>query len=106
MLNHRMKRLDLMRALGNDEVMSKTYPGQDDYAKELGIPVDDSVTGADMVEAYKMDDWDTIIEHGESDVLEMMKVFVQRTQPAMEEFFDHYDELPDKPPQYAPEVEY
>jgi uncharacterized protein YprB with RNaseH-like and TPR domain len=106
MVNHRWKRLDLMDALGNDEVMSKAYPGQDDYAKRLGIPVDDSVTGADMVNAFKVDDWDTIAEHGRTDVVEMMKVFVERKQDAMDYLYYLNEDLPEKAPVYSKGANY
>lgn len=106
LVNHNLKRLDMMRALGNDEVLSTGYPKQDEYAKELGIDVDDEITGADMADAFKVDDWDKISRHGESDVIEMMKVFVEKKEACMEEFYNHYSDIDGEPPKFTNEVEY
>jgi len=103
---HGMKRLDMMRALGNDEVSGSMYPGQDDYAKALGIDVAEELTGADMPDAFKAGDWSKIEQHCEEDMVEMMKVFVERRGPCMEELYNHYDDITGRPPRFDREVEY
>lgn len=105
-VNHLLKRLDMMQALGDDDVMGKLYPGQDEYAKSLDIPVDDSVTGADMVSAFKVGDWDTIAEHGRTDVVEMMKVFVERKKDLMDYFYRQNGESPQNAPVYSRKIDY
>jgi uncharacterized protein YprB with RNaseH-like and TPR domain len=105
-LNHEAKRLDMMRALGNDEVMSTGYPGQDDYAEELGIPVNDELTGEDMPKAFERDDWDKIAQHVEDDVEEMMKVFNKKKEDCWEQLYYHYDDITENPPKFTEEVEY
>jgi len=104
--NNTLKRLDMMRALGNDEVMEKMYPGQDDYAKELGIEVNEELTGKDMPKAYRAEDWGKIQQHAEDDVREMMKTFVEKKGDCYEELYWHYDDIKGQPPKFNEKVEF
>jgi hypothetical protein len=59
-----------------------------------------------MVNAFKVDDWDTIAEHGRTDVVEMMKVFVERKQDAMDYLYYLNEDLPEKAPVYSKGANY
>jgi uncharacterized protein YprB with RNaseH-like and TPR domain len=100
-VNNSLHRLDMMRPLGDDDVMSKRYPSQDDYAEALGIEVYDELDGSDMPKAYERGEWHKIKQHVEADVDVMMKVFFMKAEACYEELYHHYDGISGSPPKFT-----
>lgn len=105
-INNSLKRLDMMRPLGNDDVMAKNYPSQDDYAEALGIEVYDELDGSDMPKAFERNQWEKIDQHVRADVDVMMSIFAMRKAQCMEEFYNHYDDVDGEPPKFIEEADF
>lgn len=106
LVNNNLKRLDMMRPLGSDEVMDKTHPKQDEYAEALGIEVHDELDGSDMPKAFERDQWDKIDQHVRADVDVMSDIFVERRRACYEELYNHYDDIDGEYPKFFQEAEY
>ena len=89
--NHRLKRLDMMRALGKHWGKVDRYPSEDDCLEAANIESTDPYDGSDMPEAFSERDWDMISEHVEKDTREMIKLFCDVPEMCMSEFYSHYD---------------
>lgn len=89
--NHKLRRIDMMRVCGKSDRTPKYYNKEDDVVEMLGIETDDTLTGADMPEAFEAGDFDAIHEHVESDTVTLAKLFYEFREEALGEFYDHYD---------------
>lgn len=104
LFNQTLKRLDMMRALGKHYDGCTRYPSEDDCLEAVGIESEDKYDGSDMPQAFADKNWGIIRDHVESDVEEMMRLFVELQEECLTEFYDHYDI--DSDPNSAEEVEY
>jgi uncharacterized protein YprB with RNaseH-like and TPR domain len=102
--NHKLRRLDMMRALGKHLDSVDRYPSEDDCLEAVGIDSEDPHDGSDMPDAFGRNDWNTIEEHAKHDVKEMMLLFYSMPGMCMREFYDHYDI--DMDADYTEEVEF
>ncbi len=84
------KRLDMMRAAGRDDIISKRFPKEDEYSEAVGVGVHDEFDGSQMPQAFKDGNWDMIEQHVTKDVEKMVKVFLERQDTMMDTFYDHY----------------
>lgn len=83
------KRLDLMRVARNK---TGKFWKQDDYMEEnMGFRSEDDVTGKDVPDLLSNNRVDKIRSHCNSDLKDLMDIFLFDRKPAMEEFYDHYD---------------
>lgn len=105
-INHSLKRLDMMRPLGDDEVIEKRHPKQDEYAEALGFEVYDELDGSDMPKAFEREQWDKIDQHVRADVDVMADIFVERAEACYEELYNHYDDIEGEHPKFIQEGEY
>lgn len=83
---YRKKRLDISRVDG--------FSGsQDDMLLARGIDVgpDDEITGRDVPNLYDDGQIDTIVNHCESDIHELMALYEYEEEKMLEEVRDHYD---------------
>jgi len=89
--NHKLKRLDMMRALGKRMTGVSRYPSEDDCLEAVGIESEDEYDGSDMPDFYEDGEWDKIESHCHDDVEEMMMLFCEEPEFCMEEFYEHYN---------------
>lgn len=89
-VNHRAKRIDMMRVAGKKRNIDD-YPSQDDYAEYLGQATEDEYDGSMMPDFFKNKEWEKINAHVRSDVEELAMCFVEDKADAMEHFYEHYD---------------
>ena len=87
--SHGWKRLDLMRVAKNK---TGRYRKQDEYVEEVtGKRHDDDITGSDVPDLYENNRVDKIMHHCRADIRDLIDVFMADREPAMQEFYDHYD---------------